>query len=296
MKSKAIAVTVMLALGAVSAGLAQGPDLKKTRQELEIMKGILETTIGFVLRDIRQREAGAKASTQSPGRHYGSSDIDAFYLHGQGAVFIISTSALRFRIYEGVQPAIADLIGLEADAYRVQAEAYRAAVEAQQDALRAVEAAQAGLARGARPQVPPEPPAPPKPPEAAPAPPPTPPAPGQEELRKKLYEAQEKVKQRQEELKARQKKIQEYLEEISAHLIEALANHGDSMTTLRPGEYINLVITGGDTLGLARYAPADEDAAAPYRIIAVQKSVIADYKAGRFTLEDFKRRVLQYAM
>lgn len=290
MNRKAIAVTMMLALGAVSAGLAQGPDLKKTRQELEIMKGILETTIGFVLRDIRQREAGAKASTQSLGRLYGSSDIAAFYLQGQGAVFVISTSDLRVRFVEKMPEALA-----LADEARLETEAaYLAGLEGYQQALRAAEQARAQLAQGARPSVPPEPPAPPKPPE--PAPPPTPPAPGQEELRKKLYEAQEKVKQRQEELKARQKKIQEYLEEISAHLIEALANHGDSMTTLRPGEYINLVITGGDTLGLARYAPADEDAAAPYRIIAVQKSVIADYKAGRLTLEDFKRKVLQYAM
>jgi len=291
MKRKAIAVTMMLALGAVSAGLAQGPDLKKTRQELEIMKGILETTIGFVLRDIRQREAGAKASAQSLGRLYGGSDIDAFYLQGQGAVFVISTSGLRLRFVEKMPEALAlvDEARLETEA------AYRAGLEAYQQALRAAEQARAQLAQGARPPAPPEPPAPPKPPEAAPAPPPTPPAPGQEELRKKLYEAQEKVKQRQEELKASQKKIQEYLEEISAHLIEALANHGDSMTTLRPGEYVDLVITGGDMLGLARYAPADEDTAA-YRIIAVQKSVIADYKAGRLTLEAFKQKVLRYTM
>jgi len=282
MKRKAIAVTMMLALGAVSAGLAQGPDLKKTRQELEIMKGILETTIGFVLRDIRQREAGAKASAQSLGRLYGGSDIDAFYLQGQGAVFVISTSGLRLRFVEKMPEALAlvDEARLETEA------AYRAGLEAYQQALRAAEQARAQLAQGARPPAPPEPPAPPKPPEAAP---------GQEELRKKLYEAQEKVKQRQEELKASQKKIQEYLEEISAHLIEALANHGDSMTTLRPGEYVDLVITGGDMLGLARYAPADEDTAA-YRIIAVQKSVIADYKAGRLTLEAFKQKVLRYTM
>ncbi len=268
MKRKAIAVTMMLALGAVSAGLAQGPDLKKTRQELEIMKGILETTIGFVLRDIRQREAGAKASAQSLGRLYGGSDIDAFYLQGQGAVFVISTSGLRLRFVEKMPEALAlvDEARLETEA------AYRAGLEAYQQALRAAEQARAQLAQGARP-----------------------PAPGQEELRKKLYEAQEKVKQRQEELKASQKKIQEYLEEISAHLIEALANHGDSMTTLRPGEYVDLVITGGDMLGLARYAPADEDTAA-YRIIAVQKSVIADYKAGRLTLEAFKQKVLRYTM
>lgn len=293
MKRKAIAVTMMLALGAVSAGLAQGPDPKKTKQELEIMKGILETTIGFVLRDIRQREAGARASTQSLGRLYGSSDIDAFYLQGQGAVFMISTSGLRLR-FVGEMP---DALAIAGESIVKETEAaYQVALEARQQALRAVEQARAQLAQGARQPVPRETPAPPKPPEPAPAPPPTPPAPGQEELRKKLYEAQEKVKQRQEELKARQKKIQEYLEEISAHLIEALANHGDSMTTLPAGEHVNLVITGGDTLGLARYAPADEDAAASYRIIAVQKSVIADYKAGRLTLEAFKQKVLRYAM
>lgn len=289
MKRNLTILAVILALGTASPGSAQGPDLEKMKRELEIMRGILDTTIGFVVRDIRQREAGSKAAGQNLERLFGSSGIHAFYLQGQGALFVISTSGLRLRIDERAESWIAERIEAE--------ESYRAALEAQQEALRAVEAARAELARGV-PQPPPAPPQPPKPPQAAAAPAaaPAPQAARQEDLRKRLQEAQEKVKQRQEELKARQKKIQEYLEEISVHLIEALANHGDSMTTLRPGEYVNLVITGGDMPGLARYAPADEDAAASYRIIAVQKSVIADYKAGRLNLEAFKQKVLRYTM
>lgn len=289
MKRNVMVMASILALGTVSPNLAQGPDLKKMKQELEIMKGILQTTMSFVARDIRQREAGSKDPAPYGGRLLGSPDIDAFYLQGQGAVFVISTSGLRSRIFITDQSPIAGRIGLQAE------EAYRQALEAQQDALRAVEAAQAEFARGV---LPPPPPEPPKPPQAAPAPTPKPAgqqaqAQKQEEMRRKLQEAQEKVKQRQEELKAREKKYQEYLEEISAYLVEALANHGDSITALRPGEYINLVLTGNDTFDSERLSAGSEGAC---RLILVQKSVVADYKAGRLTLEAFRQKVLRYTM
>ncbi len=63
MKRYPTVLAMVLALAAASRSAAQGPDLKKMKQELEIMRGILDTTMNFVVQDIRQRESGSKAGS-----------------------------------------------------------------------------------------------------------------------------------------------------------------------------------------------------------------------------------------
>lgn len=58
-----------------------GAEMKKSREELEIMKGIVKTTLTFAMQNTR-------------GRSYGLPSLSAFYLSGQGAVFVIPASAL----------------------------------------------------------------------------------------------------------------------------------------------------------------------------------------------------------
>ncbi|HTY63879.1 MAG TPA: hypothetical protein VMG30_16650, partial [Acidobacteriota bacterium] len=83
-------------------------------------------------------------------------------------------------------------------------------------------------------------------------------------------------------------KFLESLKEIRVYLIEALANYGDSLTQVKPGEYVNLIL----------YTDAfDSDTSkmkTRHDIISAQKSWITDYKAGRITLDNFKQKVLQY--
>jgi hypothetical protein len=146
--------------------------------------------------------------------------------------------------------------------------------------------------------VPAVPPAPAQPPN-----PPVPPTPSQHssekdlkkvtgkeaDLQKKLSDLQDKVKKRQEEIDSRKAKFRENLGQVKNVLIEALANHGDSLTTVKTNEYINLVFVdeGGGWL--------TDDPAGKREVISVQKSTIADYKAGRLTLEAFKQKVLDYS-
>ncbi len=110
-------------------------------------------------------------------------------------------------------------------------------------------------------------------------------------MRKRLAEAQEKVRQHREQSEQERQKLMEAVTQAKVYLIEALANHGDSLTTVKSNEYINLVITtdGGNMVfaGSAESAPRRE-------VISVQKSVITDYKAGRLSLDAFKQKVLQY--
>jgi len=136
---------------------------------------------------------------------------------------------------------------------------------------------------------------------AAPAPPPAPAAPPPtsqaktEEVRKKLADAQEQVKKRREEAEKQDQKLQELVIQLKGYLIEALASYGDSLTAVKPNEYINLVITtDSDGYGFLIGSTDPVESRPRKEIISVQKSVITDYKAGRITLDGFKQKVLQY--
>jgi hypothetical protein len=309
---KPIAITlVFLCLGAFT--WAQGTkttlfDVVKSQQELEIMRQILGTTLSFVAQNI-QKQQGATKSVNTPfgpyniGVPYRLSNMNAFYLYGQGAVFVIPTSNLRS----------ATVYGTLADTYKVQSE-----LESEMRALSREMSAQAralergvgsgtgagvgggvsgGVAGGV--QAPPPPPQPPQPAQAKQPTAPTQPAQaGQsspEELRKKVADAQERVRRSRADAEANRAKFLESLGEIKAFLIEALANHGDSLTTVKPNEYITLVIMLDDSMDWSIGSSDVAGGRARQEVVSVQKSWITDYKAGRLTLDAFKQKAIQYS-
>jgi hypothetical protein len=316
-------------------------DAKKSQEELEIMKGILSTKLSLSAEDSR-REASSL---------WRFSNLNAFYLSGQGAVFIIPTSGLNSLDPIFSFAALGSLrehyetLRLQNQEIARQNEQIRRL--GQQMALQAMADMQAqknvqGLTEsgggigaevgsgaeadvkpgsvsdrdGAIPAAPASPamPAPPAPPAIpAPPPPPMPPIPlsgppvNPEEIQKKAEEARkqveaikknlndetrkieaedrERLRKLREEEKANRQKFLRNLVEIKANLIEALANYGDSLTTVKAEEYINLVLIT-DNFDGARNARHD--------ILSSKKKWITDYKAGRLSLEDFKQRILQY--
>jgi hypothetical protein len=316
---------VLLWWKAMPGSQSQPFDSKKSQQELEIMKGILRTTLDFAAKELQGASSDDKRATFDFG---GFSNISAFYLYGQGAVFAIPTSSLRhsFNFHweglkgslEGLQGSVAALAGpqeinidlgdLDAkvqeeveraheEVDRVQEEIARAQEKMELDREREGEANLPNLAAApappapAAPQAPPAPAAPPASPKRArPATPRAGLTPEKRErLQKRLAEAQEKVKKRQEELERNRAKFREQLAELKVYLIEALANHGDSLSVVKPNEYINLIMTeeGGDSFFSGESRGRRE-------IISVQKSAITEYKAGRINLEAFKQKVLDY--
>jgi hypothetical protein len=356
MRKHAAALLLILSLGSLSWSAAQGAktdlfDLKKSRQELEIMKGILNATLGFAANEIQGREAPTNTYEGTLYRYYGmGSNINAFYLYGQGATFIIPISSLRFASTKGrtptawlVGPKIGTALGegMEESLLQLQegmdalnlemvakneemAEAAREAAEAAQELARqAAEypaAIRGGVAGGvpggvgggvvggvhggvgvgvgsgkgqgvATGQATSAAPVQAAPSAPAVAPKPAKPQMDKEEMRKKLEEAQAKIRKTREEMEARRKKLIESLTQASGYLVEALANHGDSLTHVRPNEYINIIITTDDESLV--YAQNTE-ARSRREVISVQKSNITDYKAGRITLDAFKQKVLQY--
>lgn len=335
MKKQALAMMLILGLGSLTWSAAQGTrndlfDLKKSRQELEVMRGILTTTIGFVSNELRGHETASAGFSYKFVREFGmGSHITAYYLYGQGATFIIPISSLKFATTIGekigtwtVVPKIAaaydsdlndsllrvregmDLLNLElaanneemASAAREAAEVAREFAEQQVKSRRSKAPAGgvvggvpggvaggvgAGVGSGAGSS------------QAAPAA--ATPLPGQqksvEEMRKRLEAAQEKVRRSREDSEARRKKMLESLTQVTGYLVEALANHGDSLTHVKPNEYINIIITTDE--GMPLLGDAGEGLSTR-EVLSVQKSVITEYKAGRLTLDAFKQKVLHY--
>lgn len=294
MKRQFLAVVAVLCLGMFSRAQGSGNlfDAKKSETELEIMKGILGTTISHA----------AETGDQDAWR-LNTPNISAYYLVGQGAVFVIPAPAIRMaRLALNMQEIKLDpdLFKLEEQTRLIALAAEKQAAEIQKQAAElAKNAAASGLGSGmgpgigggkgngavalpARPALP-APPAPPAQPAL-----PVPPRIDREEIRRSIEESRQALKRSREEAAANQEKFLESLKGIRGHLIEALANYGDSLTQVKPGEYINLILASESF---------DDGGGRPkqrYDILSAQKSWIADYKAGRLSLENFKQKVVQY--
>jgi hypothetical protein len=304
----AVVCVLLSSLNEFQGAQVQPFDLRRCQQELEIMKGILRTTLGFASQELAaglksdRVEAKAAAKRFTFGRA-GDFNVGAFYLAGQGAVFTIPTSGVRdiLRARQGnvgfafASPDIKEM-GLNREWIEQlgnQINELNAEIKDNFD-FEGV----AALAAVPEPPSPPVPPAPavsPVPPAPAPRPPqakdvPETAAAREKQLRQKLAELQDRVKQRGEEDEARQAKFRESLSQLKAFLMEAMANHGDSLTVVKPSEYVNLVIVDEGN----RWFADDSGDRAQREILSVQKSVITDYKTGKLSLEGFKQKVLNY--
>ncbi len=281
-------------------------DAKKCKQELEIMEGILQTTLGFAVSE--PGSPGSEAKAPILGRSGEFSAVNGFYLYGQGAIFTIPASRLRHSHWAGNFELA--LSGVDLEGLDVQLAAQNELIEQQvQGVLEQVgDQLQSLVAEPAiQAPAPPVGPAPANPP--APPQPPNPsaadqrkklaekaPAVKQQEIRKRLAEAQEKFKEKfkkkQEQDEIRRAQFRENLSQVKVFLIEALANHADSLTTVKPNEYINIVIVddGGERI----FLPGIDNARSKRQVLSVQKSTVTDYKTGRLTLEGFKQKIMDY--
>jgi ribosomal protein S17E len=237
------------------------------------MRGIIGTTLSFAAQDSQRQ-------TSSSWRF---SNINAFYLPGQGAVFVIPKSGLRGFASSGITavdfgPEFYQ--SMENMTREVEAQTRDVAIRAAEIAARLSAegtAMQSAQAEGAPPAAP-APPAPPAPPQPA----------KREAARELMEEYRKKAKQNREEAKAKHEEYLKNLSKTKDNLIEALASYGDSMTTVKPHEYINLVLATDDPS-----IPWDQRPR--HDVISAQKSWIADYRAGKLTLDAFKAKLIRYA-
>jgi hypothetical protein len=230
-------------------------DAKKSQEELEIMKGILGTTLSFVLQkpDMVLLLQKNNTSKQTVWRF---TNINAFYLAGQGAVFIIPTSNLPGRINEAGNNISELYQGLLTQSLIVTPFA---------QAKEGSSSVRTGPTEADR-----------------------------ENLRKKIEEDRLKLKRAEEDAEANRERYAKELKAVEAYLVETLASYGDSMTTVKPSEHINFVLTD-DGLGGALVNLNSKRSPSSTHIISAEKSWITDYKAGKLTLDGFKQKVLQYS-
>ncbi len=280
MKQRFAGIIMLFFLGTFSWGQGtKAPfDVKKSKEELEIMRGILNTTLTFFMQNSQKQSA-----------QWQFSGLDSFYLVGQGAVFVIPTSGLR-------NPGTGFTFNWDPEFSEQMASFGREmGALSSQVAAEAARAAQQALSSGysqdgdvvAEPPVPPVPPAPPlksiKPekPEKSEKPAQM----DREKLRKTIEDAKTKAQKRREEAKANREKFLQTIGEAKEYLIETLANYGDSLTTVKPDEYVNLVLVTNTYDSQRKMSD----------VISARRSWITDYKAGRLTLEGFKQKVIQYS-
>jgi hypothetical protein len=235
-----ISIALWLSFGLLMARAeAQTPlfDARKSRQEIEIMKGIIQTTLRFAIQEIGQSASSDEDKRMGLGGEL--TNIDAIYLYGQGVVFLIPLSPQFDAIW--ANPSLVGWLG------PLLAQSSRQALK------RAPGKAQAKKiepqSKMAKDQLAP----------ANPAPLPNQP--------------------------------QKYWAEARNYLIEAIANHGDSLTILKPQEYITLILT---TEAPPSFFEGNEEAVVETSILSVKKATVVDYKIGKLSLEEFKSKVLIY--
>ncbi len=227
------AVMVVAALAWAQIVSAQTADPRRVEREIEIMAGILETTLRFAieensaLMDLQSEREKLKVTQLVYIDRNRSKSVRGYYLKDQGVAFVVRAGLAANR-------EIKTRFSTVTDKYE------------QQDVQR---------------------------------------------------ELQTRLEQRQADVKARIDRIQARTDTLKKHLVEALANHGDSMTILGEDEYLNLIIEPDSSSGWGWQEGVllgGRDSAAVSKTLTVRKSWITDYKAGRLTMGQFKQKVLEY--
>ena len=84
--------------------------------------------------------------------------------------------------------------------------------------------------------------------------------------------------------------LRQVADDFRESLVDTLAKYGDSLSVVKPDEYINLVLQASPAYSIQM---SRTGAARGSEVISVRKSWITDYKAGKMTLEEFRGKVLQ---
>ena len=291
-------VGIMVAV-TVGAGWSEGLLAQKTpsgdaqlQQELQVMKSILSTTLSF----LSQPSTGLIGL---PGGHrLGVGRIEGLYLKGQGAVFMIpleTGSDVDPAQFAAVEKRLSDL---EASNNPRSAEAELRLLRSltrhgfpELDELRAIAEEQAMAAVEASG-------------EGSEVRPSSRPAP-QSAKKPSPAEIKQEIQKLKQELAESRAKAEENRRRLQDSLVDVLSRYGDSLTQLRPDEYVNFVVSSSSGLGgfvLPDFAWGSTGINTGSRssddafdmIMTVKVSEIRAYRAGSIDLATFKSRIQQY--
>jgi hypothetical protein len=247
-------------------------DKEKSRQELETMKGILRTSLSYAMRSLSGTERADDREFRLLGME--ATRVDAFYLHGQGAVFVIPVGNMG-RGFHLDLPALAfaaipdpeELARITEDALRLAGANHEGAVaDLEQDREKQEE--QREKAERQRERL-------------------------REQLeaqRQRLEERRIDAGKRREELNKRREELSKKLDQLATHLRDTLATYGDSLTIVRPDESVTVILTTES--GFGHWGPSES---ADTRVLSVKRALVTDLKAGKVTRDEFNRRLIEYS-
>ena len=253
------------------------------RQELEIMEGILHTTLKYAL---EESDSGPRAFSRR---------TESFYLYGQGAVFVVNLPFRRSRdIVREVARRKRGIARQERELSRIKnalgetEDSNILILKAQQQVLRAAELASVQAAAASDAPPPPAPtwePLPPAPPVAF-----VEQAPEQvlEPLKERLQSLQNRLQVQQRQMEEHNTEIQKKMVDVEKALLEALSRHGGSFRSLSEGEFVTLILNQGEKWP-GRSPPQA-------RVLVVPKSALMAFAADRIAWDAFLRQVVGYQM
>ncbi len=251
------------------------------RQELEIMEGILHTTLKYAL---EESDSGPRAFSRR---------TESFYLYGQGAVFVVNLPFRRSRdIVREVARQKRGIARQERELSRIKnalgetEDPNILILKAQQQVLTTLASIEADAASDAPPPTAPTwEPLPPAPPVAF-----VEQAPEQvlEPLKERLQSLQKRLQVQQRQMEEHNAEIEKKMVDVEKALLEALSRHGGSFRSLSEGEFVTLILNQGEKW-LGR-SPSQA------RVLVVPKSALMAFAADRIGWDDLLHQVVSYQM
>ena len=251
------------------------------RQELEIMEGILHTTLKYAL---EESDSGPRAFSRR---------TESFYLYGQGAVFVVNLPFRRSRdIVREVARQKRGIARQERELSRIKnalgetEDPNILILKAQQQVLTTLASIEADAASDAPPPTAPTwEPLPPAPPVAF-----VEQAPEQvlEPLKERLQSLQNRLQVQQRQMEEHNAEIEKKMVDVEKALLEALSRHGGSFRSLSEGEFVTLILNQEEKW-LGR-SPSQA------RVLVVPKSALMAFAADRIGWDDLLHQVVSYQM
>jgi len=276
-----VVLATLISLAVTELAQTQLFDQERSRQEIETMRGILRTSLDYALKRNPQASEDSKFGDLSGFSR--SSRVSGFYLYGQGALFGISLASSSSSAFASMAalaelapptPPIPPAAPAAPPALSPLNEDDLAAARQQAEAAKADIAATAAQAKQQQKEA----------------------ARQMDEIMKQSTQVQRKMGEWRRQNAEAHTRMQAQIAIARVALVETLAKYGDSLSVVKPQEYITIVISGeggpwfSDEFPIGGPVAADRN----QQIVSVQKSVVTDYKAGRISLDEFKKRVLSY--
>ena len=262
-------------------------DKDRAAREIEIMKSIIATTLSFVQKDSAEELSGLVEEFRVYGDsgHY-KDQIEGFYLYEQGTLMRISLprlpvdgsyqlAALEKKLRKVKQGLGKDLPYVGAQLHLVEHELSMVYEDLEEYSEAMEMAAQladytAQLEEANSPEKRKE---------------------WETQVQKRVEKYEQELVTQRARMEEVSKRAENFRNKIKQALVEAVANHGDSLSHLKPNEYLNLMLVedSGHPWTIGHHGNESRPV-----VLSVKRSDISAYRTGSIDMSEFSARVMEY--